>query len=419
VQGAPPLPRQFAQSPWSSPPCCPNCVQLRSLISDAFDGVRDRSVEHLRDRVNGRMQMYGWSTRRPRPTAGADLADDGVDPSVAPASGSRARTISSSAAASQASPNYDVPLSHLRLSWTGECMTKFSKAEISRAVIEARHYLARSSPPAKRRKTLAAERTAERLSTRWLRSSGLDVKAMFAVEEQRRLEWDRGLLKREADASRRWAQRIKVARANVATLAQSLQSAAADLLPRGSLNLEEPASIIASDPRILKSRQFVPFNSSAKVLVDRRAGSVDKVSFVYLFRNQSSRAILFDFHAPLSASGHVALRQKGHFSGGFGTAEVAAAIEVLPSPTIQDPQRLAFVPCSAGGPPFWWVDHTEEETFSDGTLLSATVLVEARAIVAILVSLIVSSDFDGRLVVDMNTGNFDVRAPVVVVVPRE
>jgi hypothetical protein len=295
-------------------------------------------------------------------------------------------------------------------------VTKFSKAEISRAVIDAKHYLTRSSPPAKIRKTLAAQRTAERLSTRWLRSSGLDVKAMFAVEEQRRREWDRGLAKREAHASRRWAQRIKVARANVAAQVQSLQSA--DLLPSGSSNLEEPASIIASDPRILKSRQFVPFNSSAKVLVDRRAGSVDKVSFVYLFRNQASRAILFDFHAPLSASGHVALRQKGHFSGGFGTAEVAAAIEVLPSPTTQDPQRLAFVACTAGGVPFWWVDHTEEETFSDGTLLSARVLVEARALVAILVSLIVSSDFDGRLVVDMNTGNFDVRAPVVVVVPR-
>ena len=294
-------------------------------------------------------------------------------------------------------------------------MTKFSKAETSRAVIDAKHYLARSSPPANPRKTLAAERTAERLSTRWLRSSGLDVKAMFAVEEQRRLEWDRGLPKREAHASRRWAQRIKVARANVAAQVQSLS---ADLLPSGSSNLEEPASIIASDPRILKSRQFAPFNSSAKVLVDRRAGSVDKVSFVYLFRNQSSRAILFDFHAPLSASGHVALRQKGHFSGGFGLAEVAAAIEVLPSPTTQDPQRLAFVSSTAGGVPFWWVDHTEEETFSDGTLLSARVLVEARALAAILVSLIVSSDFDGRLVVDMNTGNFDVRAPVVVVVPR-
>jgi len=320
-------------------------------------------------------------------------------------------------AASQGSPNYDVSLSHLRLSWTGECMTRFSKAEISRAVMDARHYLARSSPPANPRQTLAAERTAEKLSTRWLRSSGLDVKAMFAVEEQRRLEWDRGLPKREAKASKRWAQRIKVARANVAAQVQSMQSGA-DLLPPGSSNLEEPASIIASDPRILKSRQFVPFNSSAKVLVDRRAGSVDKVSFVYLFRNQSSRAIFYDFHAPLSASGHVALRQKGHFSGGFGLAEVAAAIEVLPSPTTQDPQRLAFVSSTAGGVPFWWVDHTEEETFSDGTLLSARVFVEARALVAILVSLIVSSDFDGRLVVDMNTGNFDVRAPVVVVVPR-
>jgi hypothetical protein len=223
---------------------------------------------------------------------------------------------------------------------------------------------------------------------------------------------------REAEASRRWTQRIKVTRAEVAAQAQSLQAAAFDFLPSGSFNIEAPVSITASDPRILKSSLIAPFSSSAKVRVDRAAGTVDKVSFVYLFRNQSSSALFFDFHAPLSASGHVALRQKGHFSGGFGLVELKAAIEVLPSPTTVDPQRLAFVSSATGGPPFWWVDRTEEKTFSDGILLSATVLVEGRAIAIILVSLIVDSDFDGHLVADMNTGNFDVRGPVVVVDPK-
>ena len=297
-------------------------------------------------------------------------------------------------------------------------MGEFSKSEISRAVIEARDYLARSNRPADRRKTLVADRTTERLATRWLRSSGLDIKAMFAVAEQRRLEWERGLPKREAEASRRWAQRIKVTRAQVAAQAQSLQAAADDFLPSGSFNIEAPVSIIASDPRILKSSRIAPFSSSAKVRVDRAAGTVDKVSFVYLLRNQSSSALFFDFHAPLSASGRVSLRQKGHFSGGFGLVELSAAIEVLPSPITLDPQRLLLVSSATGGPPFWWVDRTEEKTFSDGTLLSATVLVEGRAIAIILVSLIVNSDFDGHLVADMNTGDFDVRGPVVVVVPN-
>jgi hypothetical protein len=297
-------------------------------------------------------------------------------------------------------------------------MQKFSKAEIAKAILEAKRNQAQLVIPKVTRSPLPSERAAEKLVTSWMEYSGLDTKALYAIQEQHRLEWDRSLPKQQAEASRLWARRIKATQAGIAVQSKGYVAAAGNLFPT-FFTVDTPQAIFASDDGFVQDTHIEPLKSSAKILVDRTATSVDKLSFLFLFKNVFSTPFLYDFFTVITASGHVALRQKGHFSSGSGYAGVNARIEVTPSALPLDSQILAFVVSVADAVPFWWVDHTEERTFSEGTnFIAQNVLLDPSATASILVSITVDSDFDGRLVADLNTGTFGIQCPLVAVVPR-
>src|SRR5947208_840959 len=152
-------------------------------------------------------------------------------------------------------------------------MVKFSKGEIERAIRKARKHLAQRQPPSPvRPRPTPSDRAGAKLVTDWLKSSGLDLKALEAIQQRRQAETERAIPQRAAEAAKRWDSHIKQIQAGVTAQLQSYQSAAAagDIFPDGLGALDTPIAILVSDDKILKNRHIERLNSSAKIVVDRR-----------------------------------------------------------------------------------------------------------------------------------------------------
>jgi hypothetical protein len=102
--------------------------------------------------------------------------------------------------------------------------------------------------------------------------------------------------------------------------------------------------------------------------------------------------------------------------------EVFAEIEALsldPSTTIIQNEVKRIGALSALSYPFW-IDGTDDTSFSEGLNLSVThCVVPPQARVFLVVSVSIDCDFDpGRAVADLESGTFGVRCPLVVVSVR-
>src|SRR5262249_10369940 len=133
-------------------------------------------------------------------------------------------------------------------------------------------------------------------------------------------------------------------------------------LPPNSVIIDRPNAIIASDTGFLKQSHIERLKSFAKIRVERDAGSIDKLSFVFVFQNPFSAAMRCDFHSVVRAHGTLALRQHGHISelGSLpASVRAIAKIEVTTLPAVVASVELAGLSFRFIRPAIWWVDHTE------------------------------------------------------------
>lgn len=283
-----------------------------------------------------------------------------------------------------------------------------TKAEIGRIV---REHWKKQEAPRTVRTVLPAERAAEKLAGDWLRATGFDLKAAEAIQRQHRAEWEKGLPKLQADAAKRAARRIKAADAEFNARVGTSQPASA--FPSTAVILDRPNAIIASDPGFVEESHIERLKSFARIRVDRTAGTVDTLSFVFLFQNQFSTALRCDAQSVLRAHGSLTVRQHGHVLGlgGSASVRVMAKMAAVTFPSASSSQELANMFFAFTRPPIWWVDHTEGPTaFSGIAPLNATgIFVRPSETAIILVSLEVDSDFDGHMIADMASGSFSVQ----------
>lgn len=304
-------------------------------------------------------------------------------------------------------------------------MAKFSKAEIGKAIRDAKHYFAAHEKPRDPKPPpLPNQRVVGKLFTDWMKNSGLDMKALEAHREQGRRERDRAIPQRAVAAAKRWDGHIQVTQADVAAQLKHFQAVlpATDFFPSGLVALDTPVAILPSD--VIKSQFIGPQQSFAKILVDRRVDTLDRVSFLFLFRNEFSVPFIYDFLAVHSISGHASMFQDGNpafsFSMDEGTVTVDVKVEVMPRSDTADSENLANLRAVALNGPSYWENDNAESTFSHGGFLAASgVILRQSETAIILVSVVVDSKIDdGHVVVDMNKGNFGLRCPAVLVVPK-
>jgi hypothetical protein len=307
-------------------------------------------------------------------------------------------------------------------------MATFTKAEIKRAIDQARKHLARREEPrVPKRVTLPSERAAARLAEAWVKKSGLDLDALDALRKQHRKELDSVIPKRAAEAAKRWAKYIKATQAEVAAQLKNAHAAAPTdtLFPPGLLLLDTPIGLIASDNTLIQSQRIEAQKSVAKIRVDRRLGGFDQISFLFLFRNDLSAPFLYDFLAVHSISGHASLWLDGNPSVSFsldnGSVTLDVRVEVVPaSLTTESFRPLDMTGASLNGPTYWEND-TEDKTFSHGGFLTAggLVLSPGQSAVIVVSAVVKSLIGDGHLVVNLNDGDFGFRSPGVLVVPKK
>ena len=306
-------------------------------------------------------------------------------------------------------------------------MALFTKSEIQQAIDQARKHLARKQEPrTPKREPLPSERAAARLAESWAKSSGLDLKALDVLRKQHRKELDGVIPKRAADAAKRWSKHIRATQAEVAERLKNAHAAAPaqSFFPPGLLLLDTPIGLVSSDDSLIQSQRIEPQRSVAKFRVDRRSDATDRVSFLFLFRNDLSAPFLYDFLAVQSISGHANLWLDGNnsfpFSMDFGRATIDVRAEVLPASLTTESVRVLEMSGVALNGPSYWENDTKDQTFSRGGFVTANGLVLRPGQTAVIVvSAVVKSEIDdGHLVVDLDQGDFGFRSPGVLVVPK-
>ena len=208
-------------------------------------------------------------------------------------------------------------------------MTKAMKTELKRTLRQA---MARQQPQA-RGGLGKIERAADKLILDWLRKSGLDLKALAALQEQRRLK-----LRRFVEAERTKAVKLAaISHAAVKGQAKALQALAkkSEFFTVPTFTLAKPVRISATPTKILRMTRIKPFDSFAKFRVDRRENGQDRVSFIFEFSNNRTTPVVIDAVTFLSATGFVDLAVSGGVTPHSGFVLGTAKIALRPSPSGQ------------------------------------------------------------------------------------
>ena len=295
-------------------------------------------------------------------------------------------------------------------------MAKLSKNDLKRALRAAQAERVTDQP----RKPMSSERAMTALVADWMKTSGFDHKALAALKEHHRVEADREVERQRAEDAR--TRRPDAAHAAVASQAQMIQAFASKggFFPLPTITLSQPRLILAEpNSGIIKDSRIVPFDSSAKIRVDTKRSGVDKLSFIYQWQHEGFFPVIIDAVTFLSASGRVHIRQAGGFGWSLGTMEVKAKVEALAltqPPAALKHQEHELCRAAALGYPFW-IDGTDDASFSEGLQLSVSqCVVPPQTAVIFEVSVAVECDFDpGRAVADLESGSFGIHCPLVVV----
>jgi hypothetical protein len=158
-----------------------------------------------------------------------------------------------------------------------------------------------------------------------MRKSGLDTKALAALQAERRLEIQKFVAEERAKAVKLAA----ISHAVVRDQAKALQTLAkkGEFFTVPSFTLNKPVRITANPRKILRMSRIKPFDSFAKIRVDRTENGQDKLSFIYEWRNSSITPVAIDAVTFLSESGFLELSVSGgvtfHFGFLTGTAQIA------------------------------------------------------------------------------------------------
>lgn len=291
-------------------------------------------------------------------------------------------------------------------------MTKLSKTVVERLV---REYWKKQATPKQAKLILPSARAEQKLATDWLRSTGFDFKKLKALRAQQRAELKRLAPKAAADAARRWAGPARRAQASASAWAANMMVTAGGSPATNSFFIATPISILASDPKILKTSHVEQGNSFAKVLVSRSSSDVDTVSFIFAFRNPAATAALFNFDTLLNVSGHMQI----HADAGFinaGVVTVDAKLDVLTATQVTDTQNVTTLAVIGDGAPFFGGESNSRTLALTRFLTAPGIVVQSDEIVVLLVSLVVSSDLDdSQTTADFNSGDFRVFCPVLFV----
>jgi hypothetical protein len=278
--------------------------------------------------------------------------------------------------------------------------------------------MARAARPAPAGTRLTgSERAAGKLLADWMRRSGLDIKALSALQNDRRLEIRRSVEAERAEASKQAAISHAIATGQAKTLRALAPKSGFFSVP--SFTLDKPFRIRALPRGILRSSRIKPFDSFAKMRVDRRQEGQDKLFFHFRWSNQSTEPVAIDAVTLLSASGFLDLSVSSGVFLNFGF--VTAIAQIALGPSVRDgvahESRTLGAVSTTNTPLIPFDGHEARAASGVFNLTALHHPVGPLQTVFITISVTIDSDCGSsfRLIADFDSGLLGVSCPLVVV----
>ncbi len=213
------------------------------------------------------------------------------------------------------------------------------------------------------------------------RKAGFNARAFAQLQKQHSAELERIHAVHKADAIKRAARAKSTLHSSIGSQSQALERLAANkpFFPFPLVTLDKPFLIWAT-PRsnIISDSSIEPFNSWAKIRIDRSSSGAEKLSFYFMWDNPSDFFALINASTFMSATGHLKATAFGGVSGidptsRFSDIGVSANL-ALWSWWLKPPQTTPYTSMFLGGvsesASFW--DKSESRSISDGANLDKT-----------------------------------------------
>jgi hypothetical protein len=300
-------------------------------------------------------------------------------------------------------------------------MKKISVSELKKTILaaEAERLKIRLPFRPEGAKLDRTRKAAERMTSRWMKGSGLDLDKLQALHEQRDTELQRLAATHKKEGLRLVARRKNKLEITAQGKALSDLAGKTDFFPNPFFSLDTPF-LIWSTPLLSLDSSAAPFNSWAKFrFLTSLPRGTQKVSFYFSWVNAYSDYAVINAATSLSASGYL----RTHAPWGLSTNQSLVQAEAwfgLWFGVSSDLNFADYVAESLGfngayGSFFTGAD-VESTTISTGVSLSKTMFaVPPGDVVVFEVAVAIDYENDGgNLEADFASGDFQVACPVVV-----
>jgi hypothetical protein len=264
-----------------------------------------------------------------------------------------------------------------------------------------------------------SERGIRKVLHTWLRQSGLDTKALEALQADHERERRRGAEKVKRLASRQGAAMHKAV-VKQAKAPRATANPGAGPMPGGVLLvvLDEPRRIVTlPNPAVLTDSRISPGDNFAKIRVDRKNRGRDRLNFVFTWQNTSDQPVIVDAAATMSASGFLDLHVNDGWGGNVGFIDVHSRMSVrrfvaVHGAAVSGPHLIRSI--MAFNYPWWPAKDGSGPASAAVDHVVRGVPLAGSATLMITVSLTVFSDFDdARGISDFDFGLFGIGVPRV------
>jgi hypothetical protein len=314
----------------------------------------------------------------------------------------------------------------------GRAMAKTNIAELKRAIIAAEER--RGQVPTVQRpdtagnpKLLKSRQAGAQLLQEFFSKAGLDTEKLLALQKQFGTDLRAAADKQKADAVKRAAGAKDTVHSSTRSQREALEllSNSRPFFPFPLITLEKPFLILSSPhSNLLSGSNIEPFNSWAKIRVKSSAdeGS-EKVSFYYMWTNDSDFYTVINATASMSATGYLEATATGGWTGidptsrhssvgGSANISLWPWWQPYPTPT---PEVTQYLPGVGTYADFW--DETVSTTVSDGYTVTQTQFVVPPKGVVIVEAFfkIGYSNGHGHVDADFESGDFKLGCPVSVI----
>lgn len=306
-------------------------------------------------------------------------------------------------------------------------MKRVSEAEIKEAILRVeaerlKHPVVLRPDHAKYPELLSSRRASEKMVSKFLRESGLDMKKFEALQVQRSVELDRIVDKHKTDALERASRQKDTLHSSILEQSKALRDLASKgvFFPYPSFSLDTPLLIWTTPLLALSDSSAVPFGSWAKFKIATSTyQGTQKVSFYFYWENPYTDYAVINASTFMSAIGYV--KSHAPWTIGVNTSWVIVSARFglwlgWPQQAASTPYESEFLGSTGALGGLFTGGDTNAISISAGVSLNKTMFAvpPGNDVIFEMALAVEYENDDGDIEADFESGDFKIACPVVV-----